>query len=237
MICEAAGPSGSDCSVTAVSLVTSLPAASLTGLPSASLTVSVCVVACSSGTLSYGLKFCGTPCETSTSAPTSDSGSSTYSVARVMSTQKLPTPCGVAAHEAADQRDQHGDAGRRRQEVLHGEPEHLRQIAHRRLAAVALPVRVRGEADRGVHRRIGADRAEALRIQRQPLLHALQEVDDEKAGDVEHEHRQRVALPAHVLVRHRCRRRDRAGARPDRRCDARGSARPRRRAPCRCRAA
>ena len=105
------------------------------------------------------------------------------------------------AHEAADQRDQHGDAGRGRKKVLHRKSEHLSQITHRRLAAVALPVRVRGEADRGVHRRIGCDGAEALRIERQPLLHALQQIDDEQAKHIECEHRDRIALPAHVLVR------------------------------------
>ena len=66
---------------------------------------------------------------------------------------------------------------------------------------VTLPVRIRGKADRGVHRRIGADRAETLRIQRQPLLDTLQQVHEQQAGDVEYEHRERVACPAHVLIR------------------------------------
>ena len=38
---------------------------------------------------------------------------------RVRSTQKLPIVVGVLAREAADQRDQHRHAGRRRHEVLH----------------------------------------------------------------------------------------------------------------------
>ena len=41
-------------------------------------------------TVSYGLRFCTTPCETRNSAPTIAIGSSTQSVARTMSTQKLP---------------------------------------------------------------------------------------------------------------------------------------------------
>ena len=41
-------------------------------------------------TLSYGRRFCTTPCETRNSAPTIAIGSSTQSVARTMSTQKLP---------------------------------------------------------------------------------------------------------------------------------------------------
>ena len=35
--------------------------------------------------------FCGTPCQTRKSAATIESGSSTYKVHRVRSTQKLPT--------------------------------------------------------------------------------------------------------------------------------------------------
>ena len=57
--------------------------------------------------------------------------------------------------ESANQSDQYGHSRGRRHEVLHGQPEHLRQIAQRRLAAVALPVRIRGEADGRVHRQIG----------------------------------------------------------------------------------
>ena len=72
-----------------------------------------------------------------------------------------------APRETADQRDQHRHAGRRRHEVLHGEAEHLRQVAQRRFAAVALPVRVRREARRGIERRVGRDGRQALRIERQ----------------------------------------------------------------------
>ena len=54
----------------------------------------------------------------------------------------------LAAHETADQRHEHGHAGRGREEVLHTEPEHLGQIAHRRFTTVALPVRVGGESSR-----------------------------------------------------------------------------------------
>ena len=59
------------------------------------------------------------------------------------------------------------EAGRDRDEVLHIQPQHLGQVAHRRLAAVALPVRVRGEAHGRVERRVGRDRPEVLRVQGQ----------------------------------------------------------------------
>ena len=59
------------------------------------ITCLACTVAAVCGstscTRSYGLRFCTTPCDTSSSAPTMQNGSSTHSVARVMSTQKLPS--------------------------------------------------------------------------------------------------------------------------------------------------
>src|SRR4030095_7099162 len=49
-----------------------------------------CVVPSTVITRSYGRKFCTTPCETRNSAPTMQNGSSTQSVQRTRSTQKLP---------------------------------------------------------------------------------------------------------------------------------------------------
>ncbi len=113
---------------------------------------------------------------------------------------EVADPVGLGAGEAADQRHQHRHAGRRRDEVLHREPEHLGEVAQGGLAAVGLPVGVGGEADRGVERELGRHRAEARRVERQHALQPLQRVDDEQAEEVEHQHRRGVALPAHVLV-------------------------------------
>ena len=57
------------------------------------------------------------------------------------------------AREAADQRDGEHDAGRRRQEVLVRQAEHLHEIGHRAFAAVVLPVGVGDEAHRRVEGR------------------------------------------------------------------------------------
>ena len=54
------------------------------------------------------------------------------------------------ARKAAHQREGHREAGRRGDEIVHGEAEHLGQMAHRRLAGIVLPVGVGDEADRGV---------------------------------------------------------------------------------------
>jgi hypothetical protein len=61
----------------------------------------------------------------------------------------------LLANEAADHRHQHGHAGGGGKKVLHVQAEHLGQVAHRRFAAVALPVGVGGEAHRGVEGGIG----------------------------------------------------------------------------------
>jgi hypothetical protein len=56
--------------------------------------------------------------------------------------------------------------------VLHRQPEHLRQIGQRALAAVVLPVGVGDEADGGVEGEIGRDRAMPGGIERQHVLQA-----------------------------------------------------------------
>ena len=84
------------------------------------------------------------------------------------------------AGQSADQGHQHRHAGGRRNKILHAQAEHLRQIAHRRFAAVALPVRVRGKADGGVERRIGTIGGKALRIERQDLLHSQQQINGQR---------------------------------------------------------
>ena len=75
---------------------------------------------------------------------------------RIRSTQKLPSvllPSGPGpAREAARERERDADAGGRRREVVPRQPRHLRQVAHRRLARVRLPVGVGGEAGGGVER-------------------------------------------------------------------------------------
>ena len=66
--------------------------------------------------------------------------------------------CGPRRVNPRIERYHHREAGRRRREVLHREAGHLREMAHRRLAAVALPVRVGDEAGRSVPREVGVHR-------------------------------------------------------------------------------
>ena len=99
------------------------------------------------------------------------------------------------ARKAADQRDRQHDAGRRRQEVLVRQAEHLHEIGHRAFAAVVLPVGVGDEADRRVEREVGRHRRLLGRIERQHGLQAHQRIEDEKAADVEEQHGDRVGQP------------------------------------------
>ena len=70
--------------------MTGAPDASSCGVPSALLAGTWMTTGSTSVACWYGAKVCTTPCAASTTASTKDRGSSTYSVLRVKSTQKLP---------------------------------------------------------------------------------------------------------------------------------------------------
>ncbi len=119
---------------------------------------------------------------------------------RVRSTQKFPMVAVVLRDDAADERHQDRHARGGADEVLHGQRHHLGEVAHGRLAAVALPVRVGDEADGGVPREIRRDRAHPIRVERQHRLQPLDGVDDDDARYVEEEHRDRVGRPLHLAL-------------------------------------
>ena len=161
----------------------------------------VCVPAPSSTvTTSYGFRFCTTPCDTKTRATTTQTGSRIQSRPRVVSTQKLPI---VSCSRRAMPRMKATASAmpdRRRDEVVVRQAGHLGEIAHRRLAGVPLPVRVGRERCGGVERGMRRHRAEALRIERQPSLQALQRVQDQHRDAAERQQRRRVLGPAHLRV-------------------------------------
>ena len=57
-----------------------------------------------------------------------------------------------AADERACESEHDRNTRRCAHEILHGEPEHLREVTHRCLARIRLPVRVRHEADGRIER-------------------------------------------------------------------------------------
>ena len=79
--------------------------------------------------------------------------------------------------------------------------DHLREIGHGGFAAVALPVGVGGEAHGGVERQVRAQRAEALRIERQQMLQPQDRVGEQAAHQAEQQHGEGVLLPVLLLVR------------------------------------
>ena len=63
-----------------------------------------------------------------------------------------------------------------------GQSRHLREVAHRGLTRVCLPVSVGREARRRVKCQVWRDRIKVLRVQRQDLLQPLDRIGDEQ-GD------------------------------------------------------
>ena len=76
------------------------------------------------------------------------------------------------------------------------QPDHLAELRHRRLAAIALPVGVGGEADRRVPRQMRRQRREVQRIERQHVLQPQDRIGQQHAGEVEQQHMDAVAAPA-----------------------------------------
>ena len=98
------------------------------------------------------------------------------------------------------------DADGGREEVLHRQPSHLAEVAHRRLAAVVLPVRVRDERRGGVERHVPRRRVEVLRVQAGEVpqrLRAQDEVQQQPAGEREDDQALGVGLPVLTLGRRR----------------------------------
>ena len=111
---------------------------------------------------------------------------------------EVPDRLLLTLRDAANERDRDRDADRCRDKVVIGEPSHLGEIAHRRLAAVRLPVRVGGERDGGIERQVRRDRAKPLRVQRQNVLHALHHVEHQQRDDAEHQDGDGVLRPPHL---------------------------------------
>ncbi|MCY1404288.1 hypothetical protein D9M71_194940 [compost metagenome] len=105
------------------------------------------------------------------------------------------------ARNAARQRHQHSQADGGADEVLHGQPGHLAQVAQRRLAAVGLPVGVGDEADGGVQRQRPFQPRQVLRIERQRTLQQKDGEQQRQPRQVERQQGQGVGLPVLLAVR------------------------------------
>ena len=79
-----------------------------------------------------------------------------------------------------------------------GQARHLREITHRGLAAVGLPVRIGCERGRRAEGQGRVHIAEFLRIERQPFLRPLDEVENSHGYAAEQKHGHRIFRPAHL---------------------------------------
>ena len=105
----------------------------------------------------------------------------------------------AARDDPPHQRDCDDDPDARREEVLHGQPEHLAEVAHRGLAAVELPVGVRHERRDGVEgdvprRRMEAQRVEPVRDE-EGVLRAQDQIQHEPPHEREHQQALGVGPP------------------------------------------
>jgi hypothetical protein len=82
--------------------------------------------------------------------------------------------------DAADDRDDHREPDTGGDEVLHGEAQHLAEVAHRHLTRVPLPVGVGDEADGGVERTRRLEARPVGRVERERTLESQQRVETEQ---------------------------------------------------------
>ena len=108
----------------------------------------------------------------------------------------------AAAREPAHQRHRQRDAGSGGDELVKGQPGHLRQIGHGLLAGIVLPVGVGREAGCRVESQLRLDIGQALRIEERslPLLGALERIQEQHAHHAEDQHRDHVARPLLLLL-------------------------------------
>ena len=106
----------------------------------------------------------------------------------------------TAPRDAAHQGNRNAETNRGRHEVVERQLCHLREVRHRRLAAVALPVRVGGERHRCLERLASRQRREFLRVERQQVLQAQHDVGQQQRREAEQQQRAEVAAPVLVFL-------------------------------------
>ena len=107
----------------------------------------------------------------------------------------------LAARNAANKGNGECDSNRRGNEVVIGEAGHLGEVAHRGLAGIGLPVRIRGKRRSGIEcHMLGRDCRQMLRIEGQHALHALEEIQKQHGNRTEQQHGGRIFRPAHFVL-------------------------------------
>src|SRR5512143_472296 len=102
--------------------------------------------------------------------------------------------------KTAYQGHEHGHACRGRNKILHPKSYHLGEVAHRRFSPIPLPVGIGDKADSRIERRIRRDGREFLRVQGEPALQALKEIEEEQSCRAEDKNSAGVLFPAHLFL-------------------------------------
>ena len=101
--------------------------------------------------------------------------------------------------EGARQGGRHRHGHDRRDEVLHGQPGHLRQVAGGALTRIELPVGVGDEADRRIESQLRRHGGEMLRVQRQMVPQTQDGVEEEEGRGGEGQEGHGVGEPGLAL--------------------------------------
>jgi hypothetical protein len=114
---------------------------------------------------------------------------------------EISDPGRLAAGDAADDGHAGGHAHCRRDEVLIGQPDHLGENAHGRLAGVGLPVGVGDEADRRIEGQVPRQGLQPPGIEREDALEKENGKREREAGRGEGGQADGIALPRMVQFR------------------------------------
>ncbi len=104
----------------------------------------------------------------------------------------------LSPRDAPDQCHCQRDPDRCGKEVMVGQSEHLRQIAHRHLWHIRLPVRVRRKRYSSIKRKIRGHRGEMLRIERQQVLQPFDRVRRKQRDQAEEQRHNCIFCPRHL---------------------------------------
>src|ERR1700733_8244851 len=97
--------------------------------------------------------------------------------------------------DAPNQRDCQRYSDCPRKEVMVGQSEHLRQIAHRRRRRIGLPVCVCRERRGSIQSQIRSHGHQMLRIERQNMLKPLDQIRHDHGDQAENQHRKAILSP------------------------------------------
>ena len=114
---------------------------------------------------------------------------------------EIPERAARLASDSTDECRRDAHANRSGCEIVKRELHHLRQVRHRRLTRIALPVGVRGERRSGLEALAVSDRLQVLWIQRQRALKSEREIRDDHRDRAERDETGEIHGPMLIFLR------------------------------------